>query len=71
MYGFQILYGDFIEEKDGIYLPDMLTFMKVRYPYSREIKEMIERVIQGEDAMEGCKKEQCLIIKCYNKGLEL
>ena len=66
--GFGTLYGDLIEEKDGIYVPDMWTFMKVRYPYSREIREMIERVIKGEDVMKKCREEQCLIIKCYNKG---
>ncbi len=53
--GFGTLYGDLIEEKDGIYVPDMWTFMKVRYPYSREIREMIERVIKGEDVMEKCR----------------
>lgn len=63
--GFDILYADFIEEKNGIYLPDISKFMKVRFPYTHQIKRMIVRLIKRGDMMEECKKEQCLIIKCY------
>lgn len=36
--GYGALYGDFTEEKEGIYVPDIWKFMKVRFPYSLEIE---------------------------------
>lgn len=64
--GYGALYGDFYEERDGVYMPDISKFIKVRFPYSLEIKRMIERLITYKDVLEECRKEQCLIIKCYD-----
>ncbi len=65
--GFDILFADFIQENgEGIFVPDMGKYMKVRFPYSVQLKEMIERLIRQEDVLSGCRKEQCLIVKCFD-----
>lgn len=40
--------------------------MKVRFPYSPEIKQMIEKITKNEDHLDQCRKKQCLVIKCLD-----
>lgn len=62
------MFGDYTRvTEEGVYVPDVEGFVKVRFPYSGKVRGMVERLLGEGGGVGGCEKEQCLVVRCVGE----
>ena len=50
-----MLFADYTKQNEqGLYEPDLGKFIKVRFPYSSQVKNMITNLIDKKDPVNNC-----------------